>query len=166
MATEPRLRLYQYENSPYCIPIRDDAGSTSSVPYEIKTLPAYDPTEVIRLTGANYYYVPIVEDILANEVIWEKPGVGVAQYVDTLTQSNLFPEEDFGAKESGRLPVHRDLLRGRVIPRLRRVLRQMGQERDGAAVYCDDTKSASSARVASRTGSGTWTNGRMNCSCD
>jgi ubiquinone/menaquinone biosynthesis C-methylase UbiE/glutathione S-transferase len=95
MPSEPRLRLYQYEQSPYCIPVRLMLQH-SALPHEIKNLPYCDPSEVIRLTGANYYHVPIVEDILAKQVVWETPSQGVAEYVNLLTQQNLFPPKMAG----------------------------------------------------------------------
>ena len=74
MDTPVRLRLYQYEYSPFCIPI-ELALRHSGIAYDVVNLHVGDPTPVIQLTKAEYYQAPVIEDLFNHEVIFDKsPG--------------------------------------------------------------------------------------------
>ena len=98
MDTPVRLRLYQYEYSPFCIPI-ELALRHSGIAYDIVNLHVGDPTPVIQLTKAEYYQVPVIEDLFNHEVIFDKSPEGndVPRYVDSLAPlMRLFPDEVAG----------------------------------------------------------------------
>ena len=93
MDTPVRLRLYQYEYSPYCIPI-EVALRHSGIAYDIVNLHVGDPTPVIQLTKGEYYQVPVIEDLFNKEVIFDKTGDEVPRYIDNLAPlMRLFPAE-------------------------------------------------------------------------
>jgi ubiquinone/menaquinone biosynthesis C-methylase UbiE/glutathione S-transferase len=95
MDTPVRLRLYQYEYSPYCIPI-ELALRHSGIPYDLVNLHVGDPTPVIQLTKGEYYQVPVIEDLFNHEVIYDKSadGMDVPRYIDSLAPlMKLFPAE-------------------------------------------------------------------------
>ena len=95
MDTPVRLRLYQYEYSPYCIPI-ELALRHSGIAYDIVNLHVGDPTPVIQLTKGEYYQVPVIEDLFSHEVIFDKSpdGMDVPRYIDNLAPlMKLFPAE-------------------------------------------------------------------------
>jgi len=95
MDTPPRLRLYQYTYSPYCIPI-ELALSHSGIPYELVNLHTGDPAPVIQLTKGDYYQVPVLEDLFNHTVVYDKSPAGddVARYIAELAPlMNLFPAE-------------------------------------------------------------------------
>jgi ubiquinone/menaquinone biosynthesis C-methylase UbiE/glutathione S-transferase len=95
MDTPVRLRLYQYEYSPYCIPI-ELALRHSGIAYDIVNLHVGDPTPVIQLTKGDYYQVPVIEDLFNHEVVFDKSpdGMDVPRYIDNLAPlMRLFPAE-------------------------------------------------------------------------
>jgi ubiquinone/menaquinone biosynthesis C-methylase UbiE/glutathione S-transferase len=95
MDTPVRLRLYQYEYSPFCIPI-ELVLRHSGVPYDLVNLHVGDPTPVIQLTKAEYYQVPVIEDLFSHEIIFDKSadGMDVPRYIDSLAPlMRLFPTE-------------------------------------------------------------------------
>jgi len=95
MDTPVRLRLYQYEYSPYCIPI-ELALRHSGIGYDIVNLHVGDPTPVIQLTKGECYQVPVIEDLFSKEVIYDKSpdGMDVPRYIDNLAPlMRLFPTE-------------------------------------------------------------------------
>jgi ubiquinone/menaquinone biosynthesis C-methylase UbiE/glutathione S-transferase len=98
MDTPVRLRLYQYEYSPFCIPI-ELALRHSGIPYDLVNLNVGDPTPVIQLTKGEYYQAPVIEDLFSHEVIYDKSadGMDVPRYIDNLAPlMRLFPEEVSG----------------------------------------------------------------------
>jgi SAM-dependent methyltransferase/glutathione S-transferase len=98
MDTPVRLRLYQYEYSPFCIPV-ELALRHSGIAYDIVNLHVGDPTPVIQLTKAEYYQVPVIEDLFSHEVIFDKSpdGNDVPRYIDSLAPlMRLFPDEVAG----------------------------------------------------------------------
>lgn len=99
MDTDPRIRLYQYPHSPYCFPI-ELMLRHGGIVYEVVNLNLYEPSPVVQLTRGQYYRVPVIEDLLSREVIWEL-GDGtqeVARHIDMLGQMRLFPEKLAGAQ--------------------------------------------------------------------
>ena len=96
MATSARLRLYQYAMSPYCIPI-ELLLKHSRIPYEVVDLSYGDPSEVIRLTKAEYYQVPLLQDLFSHAVIYDKGGDEVPRFIaDLAPLLRIFPEEVSG----------------------------------------------------------------------
>src|SRR5271155_3442179 len=96
MDTPVRLRLYQYEYSPYCIPI-ELALRHSGIAYDLVNLHVGDPTPVIQLTKGECYQVPVIEDLFNHEVVYDKTGDEVPRYIDNLAPlMRLFPEEVSG----------------------------------------------------------------------
>ena len=95
MDTPARLRLYQYAYSPYCIPI-ELALKHSGIQYEVVTLPAGDPTEVIKLSKGECYQVPLLEDLFTHDIIYDKSPSGddVPKFIDNLAPlMRLFPSD-------------------------------------------------------------------------
>jgi ubiquinone/menaquinone biosynthesis C-methylase UbiE/glutathione S-transferase len=95
MATPARLRLYQYEYSPYCLPI-ELILRHSGLPYEVVNLTVGDPTPVIKLTKGECYQVPVLEDLFSRAVVYEQGPTSddVAHYIAGLVPlMNLFPED-------------------------------------------------------------------------
>jgi glutathione S-transferase len=95
MDTGARLRLYQYTYSPYCIPIAMLLRH-SGIPHEVVDLPVGDPSTVIKLTKAEYYQVPLIEDLFSHEMIFDKSPSGddVPRYIENLAPlMRLFPSE-------------------------------------------------------------------------
>jgi len=95
MDTGARLRLYQYEYSPYCIPI-ELALRHSGIPYDVVTLNVGDPSPVVKLTKGEYYQVPVIEDLFNHDVIFDKSPSGddVPRYIENIAPlTRLFPSE-------------------------------------------------------------------------
>ena len=101
MSTPARLRLYQYAMSPYCIPV-ELILRHSGIPYEVVSLPNYDPSAVIKLTKGEYYQVPVIEDLFRHELVFDRSPAGddvprfIAQMAPLL---NLFPENVAGLQK-------------------------------------------------------------------
>ncbi len=98
MSTPARLRLYQYNYSPYCIPI-ELALRHSGIPHEVVNLPACDPRAVIELTQGECYQVPVLEDTFSHKVVWDKGPEenDVARYLEEVSPlMKLFPAEVSG----------------------------------------------------------------------
>jgi SAM-dependent methyltransferase len=95
-----RIRLYQYEHSPYCIPIRMILEH-AEIPFEVVNLHVCEPSPVVVLTHGNGYEVPVIEDLLSSEAIYEKRegSQEIARYLATLGQWDLFPENRKGLSE-------------------------------------------------------------------
>ena len=101
MATPPRLRLYQYSYSPYCIPI-ELALRHSGIPYEVVDLPVADPSRVIELTKGECYQVPVLEDLFNHQIVFEKDPAGeeVPHFLAEMAPlMKLFPEESAGLQK-------------------------------------------------------------------
>ncbi len=99
MATSARLRLYQYPLSPYCIPI-ELLLKHSRIPYEVVDLPYGDPSAVIKLTKAEYYQVPVLEDLFSHAVVFDRGGDEVPRFISDLAPLlRLFPEEVAGLQQ-------------------------------------------------------------------
>ena len=97
MATTPRLRLYQYPMSAFCIPI-ELALRHSGLPYEVVDLPYGDPRRVIELTKGECYQVPVVEDLFSHTLAYDKSPAGAGDDVPRFVAGaaplmNLFPPE-------------------------------------------------------------------------
>jgi ubiquinone/menaquinone biosynthesis C-methylase UbiE/glutathione S-transferase len=95
MDTGARLRLYQYAYSPFCIPIALILKH-SGITHEVIDLPPGDPSTVIKLTKAEYYQVPILEDLFSHEIIFDKSPSGddVPKYIESIVPTmRLFPQE-------------------------------------------------------------------------
>jgi ubiquinone/menaquinone biosynthesis C-methylase UbiE/glutathione S-transferase len=95
MDTPTRLRLYQYEYSPYCI-ATELVLRHSGLPYDLVNLHVGDPTPVIELTKGEYYQVPVIEDLFNHAIIHDKSPAGddVPRYIDNLAPlMRLFPAE-------------------------------------------------------------------------
>jgi ubiquinone/menaquinone biosynthesis C-methylase UbiE/glutathione S-transferase len=98
METPARLRLYQYAQSAYCIPI-ELALRHSGIPYDIMNLNMGDPTPVIELTKGDYYQVPVLEDLFKHLAIYDKSPSGddIPRYIaEQAPLMNLFPEKVAG----------------------------------------------------------------------
>jgi glutathione S-transferase len=98
MDTSARLRLYQYAMSPFCI-ATELMLAHSGVPFEIVDLPAYDPSEVIKLTRGAYYQVPVVLDLFNKQLVYDVSPAGddVARFINSQAPlMNLFPEKVAG----------------------------------------------------------------------
>lgn len=100
MPQEPRIRLYQYARSPFCIPI-ELMLRHSGLGYELVNLNNCEPSPVVLLTHGQYYQVPVIEDLLSREIIWDKGanGLDVARHIDAIARTNLFPAEHAGVQE-------------------------------------------------------------------
>jgi glutathione S-transferase len=83
--------IYQMPHSPFCIPITT-ALTALAVPFETRDVPNWDRGEIIRLTGGEYYQVPVLVD--GDRIVFETAAESqdVARYVDTLyAGGRLFP---------------------------------------------------------------------------
>src|SRR5688572_26067460 len=88
---EPIL-VYQMAHSPFCIPITQ-ALTSLGVPFETREVPNWDRSELIQLTGGDYYQVPVLVD--GERIVFESraDSQDVARYVDTVyAGGRLFPE--------------------------------------------------------------------------
>lgn len=100
MEGNTRIRLYQFPNSPYCIPIRLLLDHTG-VPYELINLHYCEPSPVVTVTQGAYYMVPVTEDLLSGECIYER-GEGtqdVPKHITNIAQWDIFPEAQRGLHE-------------------------------------------------------------------
>ena len=60
-------------------------------------LPYGDPSAVIKLTKAEYYQVPVIEDLFSHAVIFDKGGDEVPRFIGELAPLlRIFPEEVSG----------------------------------------------------------------------
>lgn len=85
--------LYSMPHSPYAIPVRQ-ALIALGVDFELRDIPNWDRSEVIRVTNGAYYQVPVV--VHAGTAIYESTGdsLDVARYVDAAWgRGRLFPEQ-------------------------------------------------------------------------
>ncbi len=85
--------LYSMPHSPYAIPIRQ-ALVALGVDFELRDVPNWDRSEIIRLTNGAYYQVPVV--VHDGTAIYESTGdsLDVARYVDAAWgRGRLFPEQ-------------------------------------------------------------------------
>lgn len=83
--------LYELPYSPFCIPIAQ-ALRACGVAFESREVPNWDRTELLRLTGGDYYQVPVmVHD--GRVVVESTPeSEDIARYVDrTFAGGRLFP---------------------------------------------------------------------------
>lgn len=73
----------------------------SGLPYEVMNLNICEPSPVVMLTKGQYYQVPVIEDLLSRETIWEQSegGQDVARHIDMLAQLKLFPEKQSGLQQ-------------------------------------------------------------------
>ena len=83
--------LYQIPHSPYAIPIRQTLVACG-VSFEIRNIPGWDRSEIIRLTEGAYYQVPLL--MHDDRPVFESSAdsLDVARYVDaTWAGGWLFP---------------------------------------------------------------------------
>lgn len=95
-----RIRLYQYPSDSRCAAIHLILQH-SELPFEVIPLHYCEPSPVVQLTQGNYSTVPVIEDILMSQVVYEEaPGKqNVARHVDNLAQMELFPEAKRGLQQ-------------------------------------------------------------------
>jgi SAM-dependent methyltransferase/glutathione S-transferase len=95
-----RIRLYQYPHSPFCIPV-ELMLRHAGIGYEVVNLNICEPSPVVMLTKGQCYQVPVIEDLLSQEVIWDQgaEGLEVARHIDEIGRTNLFPKENTGLQE-------------------------------------------------------------------
>ncbi|MFZ4683026.1 MAG: glutathione S-transferase family protein [Terrimicrobiaceae bacterium] len=85
------VTVYQFEHSPYCIPITR-ALEALGVAFAVHNVSNADRSEIIRLTDGKYYQVPVLGH--DGKIIYESSPVStdVAHYVDaTFAKGRLFP---------------------------------------------------------------------------
>ncbi|PTY04458.1 hypothetical protein DB346_03210 [Verrucomicrobia bacterium LW23] len=94
MNENPRIRLYQYTHSPYCIPLQIIL-QFSGVPHEVVDLNYCEPSPIVMLTKGECYQVPVIHDLISDEIIYETgPDTqNCARYIDALAGMALFPDE-------------------------------------------------------------------------
>lgn len=86
------MTVYQFEHSPYCIPITR-ALEALEVPFEVHNISNADRREVIEVTGGAYYQVPVL--VHDGRVVFESSpkSTDVAHYVNrTFAGGRLFPD--------------------------------------------------------------------------
>jgi glutathione S-transferase len=83
--------LYQFEHSPFCIPIVAIFKSLG-LPLRTVEVPYWDRSRIIKLTKGAYYQAPVIED--GKTIVFESTPASqdVARYVDThFASGRLFP---------------------------------------------------------------------------
>jgi glutathione S-transferase len=93
------LKIYEMLHSPYCIPITRMLRAAGQE-YESVTVPNWDRSAVIELTGGAYYQVPVL--VHDGQVVFEQSdsSLVVAHHVDaTFCGGQLFPERISGIHE-------------------------------------------------------------------
>ena len=83
--------VYQMPHSPFCIPVTAVLAALR-VPFETRDVPNWDRSQIIELTGGEYYQVPLLVD--GERLVYEtRPdSQDVARYLDTLhADGRLFP---------------------------------------------------------------------------
>ncbi|MEM1059406.1 MAG: methyltransferase domain-containing protein [Verrucomicrobiota bacterium] len=98
--SDARLRLYHYPSDARCAALHLMLRQ-SELRFDLVPLNYCEPSPVVQLTKGNYYNVPVLEDLLMAQVIYElSPGQqNCARHVDTLAQMELFPEAGKGRQE-------------------------------------------------------------------
>jgi glutathione S-transferase len=92
--------LYQMAHSPFCIPI-SQAMLSCGVRFEVREVPNWDRTEILRMTGGAYYAVPfLLHD--GRPILESSPdSQDIARHVDaTWAGGRLFPARDEAANIS------------------------------------------------------------------
>lgn len=87
------LTVYQFEHSPYCIPITQ-ALQALGVSFSITNVSNADRREVLEVSQGRYYQVPLL--VHDGEVIHESAPdtIDIARYVDRhFAKGRLFPEK-------------------------------------------------------------------------
>jgi glutathione S-transferase len=85
--------VYQMPHSPFCIPVTAMLTALN-VPFKTRDVPNWDRSEIIELTGGEYYQVPLLVD--GERLVYETSADSqdVARYIDTLYAiGRLFPGE-------------------------------------------------------------------------
>ena len=78
-------------------------------------LPYGDPSAVIKLTKAEYYQVPVIEDLFSHAVIFDKGGDEVPRFIGELAPLlRIFPEEVSGWQQILIRYIENDCVGGRV----------------------------------------------------
>ncbi len=92
-----RIRLYQYPSDSRSAAIHLILQQ-SELPFEVVPLHYCEPSPVVQLTKGSYGTVPVIEDVLMSQVVFEEaPGKqNVARHLDNLAQMELFPEAKRG----------------------------------------------------------------------
>jgi 2-polyprenyl-3-methyl-5-hydroxy-6-metoxy-1,4-benzoquinol methylase len=99
--SDPRICLYQYAHSPFCIPIALILEH-GQIPHEIVDVPLCDPRQILELTHGQYYQAPVIADLVTREVLWESgpESSDIARYLAALaTELHLFPEDRHGLQD-------------------------------------------------------------------
>jgi len=90
------VTVYQFEHSPYCIPITRTLEALG-VAFDVQNVSNADRGEIIRLTDGRYYQVPVL--VHDGTVVFESSPVSndVAHYVNAaFANGRLFPAEHEG----------------------------------------------------------------------
>ena len=76
-----KLTVYEMAHSPYCIPITA-ALRANEVEFATREVPNWDRSELLRLTGGDYYQVPLLDH--DGRLVYESGAetLDVARYVD------------------------------------------------------------------------------------
>ncbi len=93
------VKLHEMSHSPYCIPVARILEAYA-IPFERVPVSAWDRREIARLTGGNYYQVPVLEN--GSDIIHETPDdpLAVAHYLDDhFTGGDLFPAQHAGIQD-------------------------------------------------------------------
>jgi glutathione S-transferase len=93
------IRLHEMAHSPFCIPVKRFLEA-HAIPFEAVEVSNWDRRALIRLTGGEYYQVPVIEH--DGKVVFETPSdpLAVAHYLDTaFAGGRLFPEHCAGLQE-------------------------------------------------------------------
>lgn len=95
----PAVSLYGFDHSPFYLAI-GQALRALGVPFTAVWVPSWDRSPIARLTGGQYYQVPVL--VHGGEVVFEQGGDSqdVAEYVEaTFGDGRLFPAPAAGLHE-------------------------------------------------------------------
>jgi hypothetical protein len=86
------IELVQFPFSPFCI-VQRRILEFSGAPFKITNIPVNDRSLVWKLTGEQYYGVPIVRD--GSRAVFESgdDSQDIAKYLDAMLKLGLFPAE-------------------------------------------------------------------------
>ncbi|MDF1756392.1 MAG: glutathione S-transferase family protein [Verrucomicrobiales bacterium] len=93
------LTLYELTHSPFCISVTRFLDAYG-IEYRSIEIPAWDRRELARITGGEYYQVPVLDH--AGKIIHETSSdpLAVAHYLDqNFAEGRLFPDHCSGLQE-------------------------------------------------------------------
>lgn len=93
------LEIYGFPHSPFCIAV-ESALRAFGLPFVSRRVPAWDRSEILRLTGGAYYEVPVL--VHDRSVLWESSehSQDIARYLDRhFASGRLFPERFDGLQD-------------------------------------------------------------------